>query len=166
MLHAHPDDELLFAGALMMSMPDWHWTTVSLTGGARAHRYPGISLGFPDPWRILTRAEYLEWREAVRDLRLTPDIVLSHNRLGEYGHPHHMAVHAIAHELFRAVWDFYTDVPSSISPQHYQGQLRTVEVTGAKRKLLDATYPGVYDELRTNNPELIERLFEVEQFTY
>jgi hypothetical protein len=30
-IHAHPDDELLFAGGLMARYPEWTWTLVSLT---------------------------------------------------------------------------------------------------------------------------------------
>ena len=159
-LHAHPDDELLFAGALMLRGGDW--TTVSLTAG---RPYPGISLGFPGDSHLLHRREYLAWRDAVRDLRLEPELVITHNAMGEYGHPHHMAVHAIAHELFPAVWDFYVDVPSSVGSQRREAGLFGITVTPAKRAQFDSVYPGIYEELRADKPELIDRLFEVERFT-
>jgi LmbE family N-acetylglucosaminyl deacetylase len=161
-LHAHPDDELLFAGALMLSKPDWTWTTVSLTNG---RPYPGISLGFADDWRVLHRREYEAWRDAVAALDLQPDIVVTHNLLGEYGHPHHMAVHAIAHELFERIWDFYTPAPSSVGPQARREVIWSVPVRADKRPVFDVTYPGVYDELRADKPDLVETAFVREWFT-
>lgn len=160
-LVAHPDDELLFAGALMASKP-WDWQTVVLTAG-RPH--PGISLGFPDEWRILHRHEYLAWRDAVAALELAPDVVVSHNLMGEYGHPHHMAVHAIAHDLFGRVWDFYTPAPSSVGPQAKRSTLWSIPATPAKRERFEAAYPGVYAELAADKPELIGRAFQTEWFT-
>lgn len=165
-LHAHPDDELLFAGALMLSRPDWNWTTVSLTDGARKSQYPGISLGFRDDWRILTVDEYHDWKAAVSVLGLTPDVTFTHNRLGEYGHPHHMAVHRIAHELFPKVWDFYTPAESSISHQFLDVWTTEVVATHAKLERFRAVYgQSVLDELGKNQHALIASVFQSEFFT-
>lgn len=161
-LHAHPDDELLFAGALMASRPDWEWQTVCLTNG---RPYSGLSLGFPDEWRILSRSEYLAWRDAVKGLGLTPDLVVTHNAMGEYGHPHHMAVHAIAHELFDTVWDFWTPAPSSVGPQIRRRRTWSVPVAPEKKERFEIAYPGVYAELMADRPELIGRAFRTEWFT-
>lgn len=165
-LHAHPDDELLFAGALRESRPDWVWTTVSLTGGARADVYPGTSLGFKDEWRILTLAEYMDWRNAVIDLDLAPDVVFSHNRMGEYGHPHHMSVHRIAHELFANVWDFYVEAESSVGKQLAAGPITTVDASSAKGQRFIETYgETVLNELCHDKPDLMSDLFRHERFT-
>lgn len=161
-LVAHPDDELLFAGQLMLDHPEWNWTQVCLTNG---RPFPGVTLGFADEWRILHRTEYEAWRAGVDGLGLAPDLVVTHNRMGEYGHPHHMAVHAIAHELFPRVWDFYTDAPSSVGPQAIGEQTWAVPVGFAKRERFEATYPGVYAELAADKPELIEAVFRAEWFT-
>jgi hypothetical protein len=64
-IHAHPDDELLFAGGLMAHYPEWTWTLVSLTTNAQAPRYPGVVLGHDDVWRLLTMAEYREWKASL-----------------------------------------------------------------------------------------------------
>lgn len=160
-LVAHPDDELIFAGALMASKP-WDWTVVVLTGG-RTH--PGLSLGFGDEWRILHRTEYEAWKAAVAGLDLAPDLVVTHNAMGEYGHPHHMAVHQIAHELFGKVWDFYTPAPSSVGPQMQRETLWSVPADDGKRDRFEAAYPGVYAELAADKPEMIARAFQTEWFT-
>lgn len=160
-LHAHPDDELLFAGSLMAAKP-WDWTTVSLTKG---RPYAGVSLGFADEWRILHRSEYLEWKDAVAALDLHPDLVVTHNAMGEYGHPHHMAVHQIAHELFGNVWDFYTPAPSSVGPQLRRSNVWGIDVGPDKLTHFQAAYPGVYEELRADKPDLIWRAFTTEWFT-
>lgn len=160
-LHAHPDDELLFAGALMASTP-WNWQTISLT---RGRPYPGLSLGFADEWRILHRSEYEAWKDAVAALNLKTDLVVTHNAMGEYGHPHHMAVHQIAHELFPYVWDFYTAAPSSVAPQVKRANVWSIPATTDKRDHFEATYPGVYAELVADKPEMVARAFQSEWFT-
>ena len=161
-LVAHPDDELLFAGELMAHQSDWNWTQVCLTNG---RPFPGTSLGFKDEWRILHRTEYEAWRDAVKALNLEPDLVVTHNRMGDYGHPHHMAVSAIAHELFPKVWEFWTDAPSSVGPQYRAEEMYSVIASAKKRERFEATYPGVYAELAADKPDLIDRLFRQEWFT-
>jgi hypothetical protein len=165
-VHAHPDDELLFAGALMEARPDWNWLTVSLTGGMRAAKYPGVSLGMPDEWRILSVPEYREWRNAVAGLGLKADVILTHNRLGEYGHPHHMTVHKIAHELYGPVWDFYVEAESSVGPQIAPGPITEIPVTEAKGERFRDTYgEAVLEELWRDRPELLAEVFRTERFT-
>ncbi len=165
-LHAHPDDELLFAGALMLSRPDWTWTTVALTGGARKREYPGISLGFPDEWRILTVDEYHDWQDAVDALDLRPDITFTHNAMGEYGHPHHMAVHRIAHELFDPVWDFYVTAESSVGSQAQGTWTLETGVTPAKAERFRNVYgQDVLDELGRSQSAMMHQVFAVECVT-
>lgn len=159
-LVAHPDDELLFAGALIASRPSWDWTLVALTGGEREHQFPGTSLGFPDEWRILTITEFGEWKGAVQKLDLSPDLVFTHNRLGEYGHPHHMAVHRISHELFSPVWDFLYEGPTSI-PEQDRGPV-TVQVPPTKEKRRQFVMRYGITTLTTlyrHQPEMIRAVF-------
>lgn len=163
---AHPDDELLFAGALMASRPHWDWTLVALTGGERKDQFPGVSLGFEDHWRILTVPEFGEWKGAVENLGLAPDLVFTHNRLGEYGHPHHMAVHRIAHELYAPVWDFLYEGPTSIPEQDLGPFLTNVVVPWDKADIVAERYGQ--DTLRalvTHQPEMIAAVMRVERFT-
>lgn len=164
-IHAHPDDELLFAGGLLEQHPEWTWTLVSLTTTPQASAYPGIVLGHDDVWRILTMAEYRAWRSSLAGLGLSPDVVFTHNQLGEYGHPHHLTVHAIVHELFEHVWDFYTDAPSSVGPQIVRSEIVDVPTDG-KRERFRARYgDAVLDSLIQHQPELMAGVFARECFT-
>ena len=113
----------------MLARPHWNWIGVSLTAGPRARQYRGINPGHRDEWRVLTLAEYDEWRASVEGLRLTPDVVVTHNLTGEYGHPHHMAVHRIAHELFGRVWDFAPEMPTRFEYEPVRSAARDAEHT-------------------------------------
>jgi len=150
----------------MLAHSDWEWTTVSLTGGPRRARYPGICLGFPDEWRILSVAEYHEWRAAVAALHLEPDVTISHNMLGEYGHPHHMAVHRIAHELFAPVWDFLVQAESSVAQQNWRVWTLETNVTDDKAQRFREVYgQDVLAELHADHPGLMASLFTSEFIT-
>lgn len=163
---AHADDELLFAGALIDRHPDWTWTLVSLTASAQSDRYPGIVLGHDDVWRILTVPEYRSWKASLAGLGLSPDVVFTHNAKGEYGHPHHMTVHAIVHELFEHVWDFYVDAPSSVGSQVQRRSNVYVPVDERKRVRFVGRYgQPVLDALTEHQPELIDAVFARECFT-
>lgn len=167
-LHAHPDDELIFAHALMQSRPHWEWDTVSLTGGKRQKQYRGLCLGFPDEWRILSLDEFRQWNGYVAALKLTPDIVFSHNKLGEYGHPHHMSVHRIAHEVFddSIVWDFYTPAESSIAKQNERKVMSKVWVGTGKAEHFAEVYGGdVFAELVADHPDMMTEALGWEWFT-
>lgn len=162
-LHAHPDDEILFSGALMLARPHWEWIGVSLTAGPRVKQYRGINLGHRDEWRVLTIREFRQWRDSVARLGLEPDVVVTHNLVGEYGHPHHMAVHRIAHELFPRVWDFAPSMPTSVGRAPTQ-RLTSIPVTPAKREWFVEVYgQSVFDELAANQPGLME--WEAEVFS-
>src|SRR5579859_6920211 len=114
-LHAHPDDETIFAGGLMLTHPSWHWFLVCLTMQIDTTRPEEYASAMGEFGRIgvniesyqnlgkndrqdppLTTLEYNDWLKSVQDLNLDPDIVFTHNAGGEYGHPQHIAVHQIA----------------------------------------------------------------------
>ena len=164
-IHAHPDDEELFAGGLMHQHPEWTWTLVSLTTTPQTPMYPGIVLGHDDVWRILTVPEYESWKASLIALDLRPDVVFTHNAKGEYGHPHHMTVHAIVHELYENVWDFYVDALSSVGPQVCSERVVDVPVDG-KRERFRARYgDAVLDNLVKHQPEMMAGVFARERFT-
>lgn len=157
-LHAHPDDELLWAGALILSYPGWQWTVASLTGGLRAEAYQTlpaafakrgvtvetVNFGFADAPGFSAKA----WAKAVASLPLF-GITFTHGPDGEYGHPHHVAVSRLA---TGNVWHF---AESGISIAAMPDKVRVfVEVYGE----------SVLDELKADKPALIGRLFTQESF--
>lgn len=159
---AHPDDELLFAGALLLEHPEWDWTIVAATGGIRESQFHALpdhlaeygvrskvlNVGLPDVHDevpdMSKLAKALSW--------FTPDLVVTHGPTGEYGHPHHVAVHDTVAETF----------PGKMR-LHFGGPL-SVDAVPAKRDLFDAVYPGVRAELESNMPDLIPGLFKREHF--
>ena len=109
---AHPDDEVIWSGGLILRRPDWDWTILSLCRAADRDRAPKFrrvcehlqAQGFLDDlddsspprpiyppadigWRIRHRTDGLEW-----------DYCLTHGPGGEYGHPRHREIH---HEVRR-----------------------------------------------------------------
>ena len=103
---AHPDDDAIFAGAFQIAHPWLNWSVVSVTYDKNHERalemknwqdQLGVSdlihLGFPDDPGDLQRQESsFSAKQVARELVRLPqdyDIVLTHNYLGEYGHPHH-----------------------------------------------------------------------------
>ena len=105
---AHPDDETIWAGGLVLSHPDWDWTVLSLCRAGDTDRRPkffavcerlgahGIIYDLDDnpepspiePGRdigqpILKALGETEW-----------DLCITHGKNGEYGHTRHKQVHA------------------------------------------------------------------------
>lgn len=113
---AHPDDETLWAGGLLLSHPEWSTFIVSLCRGKDPDRAPKF-------FKVL---EYLNAQGAMGDLDDGPgqiplpinrvrkavlslmperdyDILLTHATLGEYTR------HRRHEEVSRAVWDLWRD---------------------------------------------------------
>jgi LmbE family N-acetylglucosaminyl deacetylase len=106
---AHPDDCVIFAYSYIHNHPEYTWTVCYLTYTESDNRGVEFSkfwsqrgvavefLGFNDQWdmerncpgAIDTDLARIAVQQAIRDT----DLVLTHNSAGEYGHPHHIAVH-------------------------------------------------------------------------
>ena len=125
---AHQDDEALFCGGLLsqirgtsevtvicMSKPKHAWAVeprnecfrqVCEKAGARA-----IVTDFPEARHVWSSAELL-WRRrpeqiaAMQDLlraeaeAFRPEVVITHNAAGEYGHCYHKVVHRVCRQVF------------------------------------------------------------------
>jgi LmbE family N-acetylglucosaminyl deacetylase len=117
---AHPDDETLFFGGMILSRPDEDWTVVCLTDGNADDRgnermaeldeacellgvQSVIKAGFEDTYN-----ENLDQRKLKKFFNTLPDVdrVFTHGPLGEYGHPHHIQTAFAVHKFFtkKEVW--------------------------------------------------------------
>lgn len=141
---AHPDDEIIFAGGLILGSRETRWTVVCCTDeGDQArqdeflcacrflaqqsgdHIEP-VFLGLVPQHD--SHIEYLALAEALKPYAPGYDIVFTHNGQGEYGHEYHKLVH-------RCVIDFVNN-PNTwlfISPGSRnvnQEELRSTEPHG------------------------------------
>jgi LmbE family N-acetylglucosaminyl deacetylase len=170
LLHAHPDDETIFAGGLLLNYPDWVWTLVCMTmqSRARLREYEaavtrfvsaGVNLGRSvtlqqkDVGQRLGTADMRRWKHALEALELTPSIVFTHNSRGEYGHGHHIALSDMSHQVYDNVWEFY--YPNGEVPQRRGARLNKVRLDNPriwlKREIFESCYrsqsPGLWRDL-------------------
>lgn len=112
---AHPDDETIFFGGLLLTLKKRSWKVIVATdanadgqGDLRREQFAKAckSLGvknfemwdFPDRFEQRLDLERLEARIAAE---ATPKVVFTHGIIGEYGHPHHQDVSYCVHKVFR-----------------------------------------------------------------
>jgi LmbE family N-acetylglucosaminyl deacetylase len=108
-LVAHPDDCIIFGYSYIHNHPEYNWTIGYLTYTEQDPRgneiaafwqrrgIPCVFLGYVDNYHDLeTRQISFDTESAVVDLQELADrydLVLTHDRHGDYGHLHHVFVH-------------------------------------------------------------------------
>ena len=158
---AHPDDCVLFAYQFIMDHKDWDWKICYLTY-ERSHprstevakfwQRRGISTmfaGLPDVWEYVEKDELgfdtepaEKWIRAMCD---DVDIILTHNHLGEYGHPHHKFINKVmgfihAPKVYFGTYpEYYNQLTSTVKPPYDIDELplhldviRNVDITSWK----------------------------------
>ena len=114
---AHPDDCVIFAWSLIHNFAalDWHIGYLTYQDSdSRAQELQqfwqrrGIStsfLGFQDDYRDIEAGrpsfDTNAARDAIHYLIRDADVILTHDREGDYGHPHHRFVHRCVELLCR-----------------------------------------------------------------
>lgn len=127
---AHPDDEIIWCGGVMLSQPDWRWTVLSLCRAEDPDRAPKFHAlcakrGVQGIISDLNDGDPLASINVSRDIGgrivdLLPswrwDVCITHGRNGEYGHPRHVEVYqAVTHMAkvgtlaCRELWTFAYD---------------------------------------------------------
>jgi LmbE family N-acetylglucosaminyl deacetylase len=181
-LVAHPDDEVLFAGELLLQHPQVEWDVLCMTYrddhprgqrfgvsmecfAARGCQVNGNMAGLPDnDGMVLSLSDYARWRSALREhvAGMHYDFAITHNRLGEYGHGHHMALHNIAKEVLLTdhLWFFYGAAPTSVGPQERLQNLRSIRNSGGKKEIMKMAYPSEYEGLMYHMPRLVGEQLE------
>lgn len=96
---AHPDDESMWFGGLILSTPQIDWTVIACS---IPRRDPIRAFKFYDACALLgAQGRVLPFVEGDMGSPLNlsllnleaAEVVATHNSRGEYGHPHHMQVH-------------------------------------------------------------------------
>ncbi len=150
---AHPDDETLWAGGTILSLPSWHWFILSLCRGSDPDRAPRFykalkALGAAGKMEDLDDGPEqipLEKNEIEADiLRSLPskrfDLVITHSPAGEYTrHRRHEETGASIISLWQAgkiqtgeLWMFaYEDGKKKYLPQPIMSAHIYQEISGA-----------------------------------
>lgn len=146
---AHPDDETIFFGGLILSRPQPPWKVICVTdanadgqGGLRrkqfqtACRQLGIKssdwLGFPD---IYDQRLDVEKLSSLLQKEARPKKIFTHGILGEYGHPHHQDVSYAVHkafprqEVYSVAWNCFPHLSVKITKEDFRKKLRILTHT-------------------------------------
>lgn len=107
MIVAHPDDESLFGGAQLLTSNDWY--VLCCTNGdnpvrsrefsecmesIRANIFCYEMLSLKDDLNEYLNPLQLKTEIMARMLLCRWDVIVTHNRQGEYGHLHHKQIHS------------------------------------------------------------------------
>jgi hypothetical protein len=135
---AHPDDCAIFGYQFIMEHRDWDWKICYLTynrtdpRGAEISKFwekRGIATmfcGMPDIWESVQKGELgFKSHDAEKWIRSAcdnADIILTHNKDGEYGHPHHLFINKVINFItkpkvfFGKYPEYYNQLISTLTP--------------------------------------------------
>jgi LmbE family N-acetylglucosaminyl deacetylase len=149
---AHPDDETIFFGGLLMRKRSVPWKVICVTDGNADGRGAERKLEFQAATKLLGVAKIEHWDfpdrfpsrlptdEIAARLREfpAPKEIYTHGPLGEYGHPHHQDVCLAVHRAFPRVPVFSPatntrpDRVVKMSPSEYKKKTRAFAQVYAK----------------------------------
>lgn len=161
---AHPDDETIFLGGYILKNPEWDWTVVAVTHSLESPRGAEFQracerlnakpkmLGMIDIYESVLDLDLISkaLKEIARD---SFDMVFTHNNVGEYGHPHHIAVHKAVKQVFKKPYLFGYNSFSDMDVKLNAWELEK------KKKILRECYPSQSGKFFMNLFEIsVERI--------
>ncbi len=137
---AHPDDETIFFGGLLLQLRDLPWHVICLTDGNADGRGKERHQEFLAATKLLgvKKAEHWSYRDIfpnrlpveeittrLRALAI-PKEVYTHGPLGEYGHPHHQDCALATYrafpklKIFSPAWNCRAEKVVHLSPAQFR----------------------------------------------
>jgi LmbE family N-acetylglucosaminyl deacetylase len=179
---AHPDDETIFFGALLLNYRKLPWHVVCVTDAnadgmgklrklefARACRLLKIKetswLNFPDVFSKRLDTDALV--EKLKSLP-SPTEVFTHGIIGEYGHPHHQDVSFAVHQAFgktHKVWssayNAFPEMTVELKPSQYKVKTKILaDIYGSETSRFMHILPATAIEGFVHvNPKEVEALY-------
>lgn len=113
MIVAHPDDEIIWAGGLILQNPDWEWTVFSLCRADDPDRAPKFEKVCKNlnAQAIITNLDDKSpqplSKESIKEVILEKisqkkyEKIFTHGSNGEYGHIRHIEIHRVVKELMK-----------------------------------------------------------------
>ena len=183
---AHPDDEIIWCGGLILQNSAWNWTILSLCRAGDRDREPrfrrvcahlgaeGIISDLDDGDSLepvcLPRDIHARIRQHTRPRQW--DLCVTHGANGEYGHARHMEIHQEVMRLFadgrlpcNELWTFAyaCDVKSSHCLARHDSDIRaalTLDQLEEKKRIIRDMYgfgPDSFEMHACISPEAFDR---------
>lgn len=142
---AHPDDETYFFGGFLQKLKGLNWVVVSVTQSeeslrgrefiraCEAYRVTPCLWGFPDEAGATLEVSALIERMQIFDATHF-SLVVTHNEVGEYGHPHHIVVHRAVRAVIPRAFTFSYNLIADIEARLTESEL------AFKRRVLSEIY--------------------------
>jgi LmbE family N-acetylglucosaminyl deacetylase len=174
LLVSHPDDEVFFAASTLIKstytfdIVCMTQTTDTMRGslfeescrtlerlGASLNQCTLLGMGDPADNPVPPVWWFQRARTALLE-QITPhhyEHVLTHNRMGEYGHPHHVTANSVARSIHTRVWEFTHLLPSGVGTQWRGVSTRTFTAPELKEEAL-AAYAPEFAAFQAHYPDL------------
>ena len=151
---AHADDETIFMGGTILKNKNWEWCLYvlnyrnnkevdkkQLDEVIKVYKEMGVKMNLCENIMEIESSQDDEVvnkqniRGGIEKLneyakkQIKPDIIFTHNKDGEYGHPQHKKVNQYANEFFKenVVWEFIAPGATNVVPQPFKKDIIIIQ---------------------------------------